>query len=704
MSEFCERHPELCPKYYEVEDYTTFGNRAGRRPKQFKAPPPPPTLNVEAPRRDITEITERPRRDITEIKPRPRRDITEADRPAPRRPPMLEETDFGTTEKRKEFGVYTAPKADVPTRAGIKKVSRKIQKQREKILKSIELETQVVEHSPEEFKNAVLSQASYENAYKSTNRAEKFVKSKADILPELADFEVIRDPRFTNNNHTAFRNARTGEVYLSYRGSDGDFFDPEANIDSLMRGKGTRIKNAVDWGTNLHTLGGQEHKTTRYKNAVKVAQELAQAEGISIHDLNTTGHSLGGGQSDHVSEVLGSKSVSFDPARNPFAKRPIHERSRIKSFSTMFDPVSLARNAYARYRGGEPDHIEHKNYTAVPAHESGTIDQHLLDEQFVAPMERVGDKIVSTRTTKIRNASSMLGGAARSTLTKAVAGLGGAAEVAQLALPFAITPEYETKGETAFRQTDDFLEGAKITMGMSNALFKVNPMFALLDEPAMIATVLDFDPMLPPEAKRWVQKKIGLKVKEEPARFVAPPKAIQALQSKSRRKADEELKARQRLADAYGITLQEAINLTPETDEGVPLSEGALERAEVQRERFEERTERYREEHKDDDMGWMRFYNPDANPYPLGLNPYGLGSKESREYQRKSREWEEQAREEAQIEYAYNQAEIRRWEREQELEAEAEAEYKYEQSPEYALDLKEEQMAIESQDINNIKI
>lgn len=487
---------------------------------------------------------------------------------------------IGLTDPRKQNDFdtsYEYQNPNVPTRAGVKKISGKIQSARGKVLKKIELGTQTVEHTPEEFKNAVLSQASYENAYKSTNKAEKYVRDKANILPELADFKIIRDPQFTNNDHTAFRNSRTGEVYLSFRGSDGDFFDPEANIDSLMRGKGTRLKNAVDWGTNVHTLGGKEHETARYKKAVKTASALAQSEAISIHDLNTTGHSLGGGQSDHVSEVLGSKSVSFDPARNPFAKRSINSRSKIKSFATWFDPVSLARNAHARYRGGEPAHIEHKNYTATIGNESGMVDQHSLEKQFIDGMELKGGKIISKRATPVRYASSMLGGATRSTLTKAVAGLGGAAEVAQLALPFAITPKYDTKGETSFRQTDDFLEGAKITMAMSNALFKVNPMFALLDEPAMIATIMDFDPMLPPEAKTYLLKKIGLKVKDEPARYVAPPKAIQALQSKSRRDADKELQKRQKIADAYGITLQEAINITPETDEGIPVSQASID-------------------------------------------------------------------------------------------------------------------------------
>jgi hypothetical protein len=69
--------------------------------------------------------------------------------------------------------------------------------------------------------------------------------------------------------------------------------------------------------------------------------------------------------------------------------------------------------------------------------------------------------------------------------------------------------------------------------------------------------------------------------------FVAAPTAIQKfnkltknLFGNSRYDADRQKQKIQDLADAYGITYSEALELTPETDMGVPLSEGAVERAE----------------------------------------------------------------------------------------------------------------------------
>ena len=453
-----------------------------------------------------------------------------------------------------------------------KQTSRKIQKEKVKTLKKLNMGTTEVIHSPEEVLNAYLAEAAYRNAYGSTNKAEAFVKSGAEVLPQLADMLIIRDSRFTNNEHVAFRNSRTGKVYLSFRGSDGEFFKPEANIESMMKGKGLRIKNAVDWGTNLHTLGGVENKTKRYKSAVDTAIELAEFTGTPMEDLNLTGHSLGGGQADHVSEVTGSKSFSFDPARNPFAKRyqqPVHPTSRIKSRGTHFDPIGLARNAYAKYKGGHPEHIEMKNYTAVPGHESSFVDHHLLFEQFIEPLSlnENGD-IVSTRTTPIRNTASMVGGAAKTGVSK-VSEAG--ASLVGVAAPFALTPEYPTKAEKHFRQGEGVVENAKLSLAMSNSLFRVNPMFALLDEPAMMATIIDFDLNLSPHDKNEIARGLGFKVVDKPYVYQRAPKIIRSLQLPERRREEKQMQQIQDLADRYGIDFIQAANLTKESDPGAPI-------------------------------------------------------------------------------------------------------------------------------------
>lgn len=677
--EFCREYPELCEKYYDVNP-TSFGN-VGRK--------------------SLDSLTTRKKKFTPTTGPQPFKPPKESLLEPQQRggkPNLVflddEDTEY---EKYSDFGINRlgeiqrqVARPDQQTRKGIKKISTKIQKSRAKALESISAETEVVEHSTEEFLNAVLSQAAYENAYSGTNKAQKYVKKKAELLPELSDFEIVRDPRFTNNNHTAFRNTKTGERFLAFRGSDAEFFDPEANVESLMKGQGLRVKNAADWGTNLHTMGGQEHKTKRYKDAVKTAREFAAEEGISIHELNTTGHSLGGGQSDHVSEVLGTKSYSFHSARNPFAKRPVHPRSRIKTSGTWFDPVGLARNIHAKLKGGEPDHIEMKNYWAVPGKESGFIDHHELDGQFIDPVRLENGKLVSTRVKGWRNGVNMLGGATRETATKALAGLGGAAEIASLALPFAVKTEYDTEAETKYRLAEDFADNTAITMALSNNLFKVNPMFFLIDEPALMRTMMDVDPMFTPESKRWFQKQLGIKVKEpEVVRYKAPPKFIQGIQTKARKKEEADLLQSQAKADAYGITLNQALAMDIETDMGVPVSEDALHNALSDLHNFTDRTQAYREQVSTEE--WRRFYRPSNNPYG-GANPHPIGSAEYKEYKKNRIEWIKQAEEEAKIEYRQNQLEIQRQERIRLEDKVREQEYKYEMSPQYQLDMKEREM------------
>ena len=517
----------------------------------------------------------------TEIPPR-RFGVREVETEIPPRRFGVREIEPAVTRR---FDFRDVSRPDFRTQRLAKKTSREIQKQREKFLKQLEIGTQEIEHSAEEVLNAYLSQGAYENAFKSSASAERYVRSGSHLIPELESAQVVRNPKYTNNNHTLYK---IGNRYImAYRGSDGEFFNPEANIESVFRGKGTRLKNIADWGTNLHTLAGREHLTPRYKGAVQTAMDAMNEFNLTRDNFSVTGHSLGAGQSDHVAETLGLKSNSFEPARNPFAPRynkTIHPDAEINSVSTIFDPVSLGRNAYARYRGGEAPHVKHKIIPAAPGVESGWVNQHILEKQHIQGLRKTPEgKIVSTRVTPARNTLSMIGGGAKAGVQKFLRGVGG---IANIAVPFALTPEYNTKSELRFRQTEDAIENIKLDVMMSDALFRVNPMFALLDEPAMMATIMDFDPMLPPEAKRYVAKKLGLKVNEE-FRYKPPPKIIQRIQSKERRKEEQTFQKIQELSDKWGVPFEEGYAMVmsdrlPEAEErhyAEDMYEEHLERA-----------------------------------------------------------------------------------------------------------------------------
>jgi hypothetical protein len=423
---------------------------------------------------------------------------------------------------------------------------RKTSKELTKFSKNMKVGSQVVEHTPKEVINAYLSQGAYEQTYK--GKGEEYVRSGSSIVPELNDFKLI--PKFTSNTQSVFQNTKTGEVYIAFRGSDGEFFSPEANADSIARGQGNRLKNATDWGTNIYTLKGKEHTTKRYKDAVKLAKRVANYFDIPVEELNTTGHSLGGGMSDHVSETLGTKSVSFDPARNPLAKRPVHPESKIESYSTLFDPVSVGRHIYEKIKG-RPTHIKHTVYTASLGNEAGWINQHSLDEQFINPLIRNKGKIYSVRSTPLKNAGGMIGGA------------GGL--VAEGLLPYALLPEYKTKSETAFRLGENYTDNLKITTALSHNLFEINPAFSLIDTPSLVADIMSIDPIVPPEARVWLRSKLGLK--ESKPTYIPPPRLIQEINKKldkhtGRYTADEHLKQDIEQAESLGMSLEEYLQVS----------------------------------------------------------------------------------------------------------------------------------------------
>lgn len=520
-TEYCKKYPELC------EDLNINITELSIVPDI----PKPKLKTMVKPKPRIEPM--QPRAEPTRTRAEPTRTRAEPPQPIPQPQPILPNDPY--------------------TRYGVKKGLKEYNNRVAKYIKSIESGTELVEHTEEEVLNAILSESSYRNAFKSTNAAERFVKSKSHLIPELQRAEVIRDPKYTNNNHIAYKIG--DKYYLAFRGSDGNFFDPEANAESVFRGKGLRAKNIADWGTNVHTLAGKEHLTERYKDAVETTKQFMKEYKLNNTNFNTTGHSLAGGVSDHVSEELGTKSVSYEAARNPLAKRPVHPNSRIKSYSTYFDPVSIARNLHAKITGSEPPHIEHKNYYSVVGGESDVLDHHDLNKQHVEPVVRTEDgKLLSKRTTALRNTSGLIGGKAKS----AIKGLG---EIGGLALPLFLTPDYATKGETRYRKGEAFVDNAFITASLAENLFRINPAFALIDTPAMYGELMQIDPILPPEAKRYIQKQLGIKVKEpEPFRYeegVLPNWMI----TKERLKENRKMEIAQQNADEMGIPLAEYLEL-----------------------------------------------------------------------------------------------------------------------------------------------
>jgi len=421
--------------------------------------------------------------------------------------------------------------------------------------KNTKLGSKVIEHTPDEVINSHLSQGAYETAYKGKEATKKLLKEGAKLVPELGDFDIVHKGRFTNNNHTTYYNPKTKKVYIAFRGSDANFADPKANLESVLVGQGNRVKNATDWGVNLHTLAGKEHLTKRYKEAVETTKAVANFFGVPVEEVNLTGHSLGGGQSDYVAETLGAKSVSFNSARNPLSKRPVKKGAEITTHTTLFDPVGLPRNIHEKIVG-VPDHIKKNIITSSLGEESGWVNQHNLKTQFIDPLHKLpSGEIKSVRADGLRNTAGMIGSQGEALGRQITGGLGG------VILPYALTPEYATEKEKTYRLAENYAENAKMNIALSPALFKLNPAFALIDMPSMMTDVMSIDPMLPTGARDLIREKLGLAKREEKLEYHEPPKIINWINKKldpitGRYSADHQLQHDIVQANNLGVSLE----------------------------------------------------------------------------------------------------------------------------------------------------
>jgi len=114
---------------------------------------------------------------------------------------------------------------------------------------------------------------------------QEYVKTELfDPMLELQDF--VLDKELSTQEHSVFHNPKTKETVISYRGT--------TNLDDVK--------------TDSHIALGREKNTQRYKRSEEVFEKTRDKYG---NNITTTGHSLGGGISLHISEKIRYKGVSL---------------------------------------------------------------------------------------------------------------------------------------------------------------------------------------------------------------------------------------------------------------------------------------------------------------------------------------------------------------------------------------------------------
>jgi hypothetical protein len=574
--EFCRLYPysSLCKQQEEFFEFRQ------QRPVFQESP----LLSRHTKRRmGVREVEDLPttrRMGVREVEePTPRRmGVREVEEPTPRRMGVREVTTELRHKRKIDLG---AGAGAIPTEAQMetKAISRKIQRARKKVLKKLDVGVEEVEVEPEMVKYAHLAQGAYRQSYNSKKNAENYIREVGgELVPELKDFEIV--PEFSNQNFTAYRNPKTGERVFSVRGSDAEFYEPEK-----LFAKPKRIKNASDWLVNLHTVAGKDHKTGRYRDAVAMKEAFARSEGVPVEEVNTTGHSLGGGLSDYLAEIHGGKSYSFNPARNPFVKRQVKPGTKIKTWKTLADIVSAPRSIFSKTIRPEPEHIETKTLNALVGTETDLIEQHSAD-QFSEGIKRTPEgKLITERNSTIRNITGTMGGTATKTFNEGLRKAGG---LLGLIAPFALEPEYHNADERKYRKamlSTDLAKGA-LDLSAFGLASKGMPV-GLVDYSGTMLALLQTEGAIPDEAITWVRHKLGIQSHTEP-RPEEHPKLITKLNKLldplfGRYTADKEIQKVREYAERQGITFEEAMEVwtAREDVEGrVDTSGGVIDRLE----------------------------------------------------------------------------------------------------------------------------
>jgi hypothetical protein len=515
---FCDKYPELC-----VKDYFSSPNTE-RVPRGTLGLPQPTR------RKGLVEYTPPTRRKgLVEYTPPIRRKgvVEEVAQPVRRK---------GNPNYKPRKGVidFEEPDTEIPAGAleGLKKLNEKFQELKVKgkvsALQQIGLGTEKVSESLDQHKYGRLSDVAYKKGYNDTAGAEEII-ANGDYIPDFVDFEIL--PELSTKDYTTLRNRTTGEVVMSFRGSDTKF----ADVKTIMENP-ERMTNIEDWWVNAHTMMGNPERTQRYKSSTKAVRSIANALGIEPSEIVFTGHSNGGGNARRQAEIFGSKAYTFNAADNPLKDMTnpegAKEGTKVKAYRTIGDVVSAGHERLT------PDHMEVERLNAKTGTETNLIEQHGV-EQFYHDNPTVREGVVeNVRTTKLRNVLGSATGVA-SMFGKGALGVVGA----ELFAPIYEDPEEEAKSQ-AFLAADT----------VKGLAFE-----GMLDPGGTLVDLVDTMGMgLLPEEKAHIRDLLGIKHNNKPPPKSKPPAIVSWLAGLTgRAKEDAELQADRDMAAEMGLTLSE---------------------------------------------------------------------------------------------------------------------------------------------------
>ena len=330
----------------------------------------------------------------------------------------------------------TTSASDAKTQKNVEKLLKKAKQHLDHLQseawRKLNIDKMINVETVEQHKYARFADVAYAHGYRDKKRAQRILDEGARYIPELTDFKIDMD--LSTPNEVVLHNATTGEVHISYRGSDTQFFDKKKFQQGILKGlqrslnegkisleqfmeakeELKRVTNVYDWYVNAMTGVGQQHNTQRYKNIVETAKNVAEKYGISPEELTLSGHSKGGGEARYVAEQLGVKDNHthiFDAADSPFTKyvklgEGVERAPKIKAYRTPQGIVSSGHVIHPK------EHLDVTTITPLPGNED-LVSAHAIENYYTnEPKMRQDGTLEVERVGRIRNAVASTGNTA----------------------------------------------------------------------------------------------------------------------------------------------------------------------------------------------------------------------------------------------------------------------------------------------------
>ena len=168
----------------------------------------------------------------------------------------------------------------------------------------------------------------------------------------MSNLKDFAEASYSTDTNTSIPNGYTKDTHLST--PNHSVYHKDNHVVIAYRG----TSNPNDVFTDI-VFGAKNHRNSRFDESVKVANDVKSK--YNGKNIETTGHSLGGGLSIHVAKKTGLKSTAYNPASNLYS-----------IFENLPSNVSIHRNKNDIVSLGYAFNNKTKNYNknldAVESH------------------------------------------------------------------------------------------------------------------------------------------------------------------------------------------------------------------------------------------------------------------------------------------------------------------------------------------------